>query len=502
MNLFKRYMALGLLSACALAAQARQKEYTGRIDIKPLALEQTGDSLRVRIVYDISGANVESRREIELVPVLVAPQRTLRLPAVVVRGRNSFKSYRRNMVLMGRKERVRYAAVAPYAVVPGYKAGSAKQVEYAKTIPYESWMADARLDMREEVGGCGVPPRMLSVSQLVGSVTLEKVWEPYVIMPHLAYVRPVVEPVKRREMVAEAFLDFRVSRTTIEPDYMNNPAELKKITDMIGDAKSDPDVTVKSIRVAGYASPEGSYALNRRLSEGRAAALVGYIAPRSGYPRSMYRVEFGGENWQGLRERVELADMPWTEEVLSILDFTYSDEIRKEQLKKLDGGAPYRFMLREFYPYLRKAVCKVDYEVRGFDPARAAEVFKTRPQNLSLSEMFLVANTYEQGSKQFVQVFETAVRLFPENGTANLNAASAALARGDIEAAEGYLARATKGIPEYENAKGVLLMLKGEYDAAEASLRAAGASGLGQAQKNLDEIAAKRENQLRQPAGR
>lgn len=494
MNLFKRSMVLALLSVCALPALARQKEYTGRIDIKPLALEQTGDSLRVRIVYDISGVNVESRREIELVPVLVAPQRTLRMPSVVVRGRNSYKSYRRDMALMGRKERAHYAPVAPYAVVPGYKARSARQVEYTRIIPYESWMADARLDLREEVGGCGVPPRMLSVSQLVGSVTLEKVWEPYIVVPHLAYVRPAVEPVKRREAVAEAFLDFRVSKTNIEPDYMNNPVELKKITDMIGEAKSDPDITVKSIRVAGYASPEGSYALNRRLSEGRAAALASYIAPRSGYPRSMFQVEFGGENWQGLRDRVELADMPWTDDVLAILDFTYSDEIRKEQLRKLNGGGPYRFMLREFYPYLRKAVCKVDYEVRGFDADRAKELIFVRPQNLSLSEMFLAANTYGQGSKQFIDVFEMAVRMFPEDGTANLNAASAALARGDTVTAVGYLARATRGIPEYENAKGVLLMLKGEYDKAEACFEAA--AGLDAARLNRTEITRKKENIL------
>ena len=56
-----------------------------------------------------------------------------------------------------------------------------------------------------------------------------------------------------------------------------------------------------------------------------------------------------------------------------------------------------------------------------------------RPQNLSLNEMYLVANTYSNGSREFINVFETAVRLFPEDDVAKLNAAIAALSRGDVE---------------------------------------------------------------------
>lgn len=61
-----------------------------------------------------------------------------------------------------------------------------------------------------------------------GTVTLEQPPVPYHIVPHISYVRPQVEPVKKREMSCEAFLDFVVSKTIIRPDYMNNPVELEK----------------------------------------------------------------------------------------------------------------------------------------------------------------------------------------------------------------------------------------------------------------------------------
>lgn len=43
----------------------------------------------------------------------------------------------------------------------------------------------------------------------------------------MVYVQPDAEPVKRREIVGEAFLDFVVNKIDIRPDYMNNPRELK-----------------------------------------------------------------------------------------------------------------------------------------------------------------------------------------------------------------------------------------------------------------------------------
>ena len=74
---------------------------------------------------------------------------------------------------------------------------------------------------------------------------------------------------------------------------------------------------------------------------------------------------------------------------------------------------------------------------------------KTKPQQLSLNEMFMVAQTYEPGSKDFNEVMETAVRMFPSDPIANLNAAITRLNAGDAEGAKPYLDKAG----DSENAK-------------------------------------------------
>ena len=126
-------------------------------------------------------------------------------------------------------------------------------------------------------------------------------------------------------------------------------------------------------------------------------------------------------------------------------------------------------MLRSVYPKLRVAICKVNYEVKNFKVDEAREVFKKRPQNLSLDEMFLVANSYPENSLEFLEVFETAARMYPEDEVAGINAAVASLSRNDLVSAERYLKRVNlkRNQPVYDNAMGVWMLLKGDDESAE-----------------------------------
>lgn len=489
-------VAMVMVSAMPTFAQDQKRSYKGDITITPSELQQRGDSLYVVMDFKMNRVNVDSRRSADFIPVLVSPTRTKKLPKVSVKGRNNYKNYRRSQALMSKKQAAAYNLDAPYEVVKGYRYRD-DRVTYRYAMPYEKWMADARLDLQRDDCGCGNVQTM-AMERLVDNVSLEKIIliEPYQITPSLAYVQPMVESIKRRDVAAEAKLDFAVGKTVIRPDYMGNPMELAKIRRMIDECRNDKNIEVKGIKIIGYASPEGSLATNKRLSEGRANALRNYLASVYDFPKDIYSIEFGGENWEGLIKALQAGDYDYKDEVLGIIENTTIENGREARIMALKGGVPYRQMLKEIFPSLRTAVCKVDYNVKNFDAAEAKEVIKTTPQNLSLSEMYAVANQYEKGSQEFNDVFETAVRMYPNDETANLNAAASALARKDLVSAERYLGKVKSKvrIPEYDNAMGVLEMLKGNYDKAEQSFNAAKQAGVAAAQQNLDEIAKKREN--------
>lgn len=472
--------------------KAQSRSYEGSITVNPVRLEQIGDSLYIDMDIILNGVKVKSTRGVELIPQLISSAETRSLPEVVMKGRDEYKVYERSLSLMNAAERAAYKK--PY-IIERVTGATNKTISYRYSLPYESWMADAHLDMQRDECGCG-DVLLMNVEPVADKVTLEYIPEPYVIMPHLAFVRPVVEEVKQRDIQVESFLDFEVNKTNIRPEYMNNPQELAKIRSMIDELKSDPNIEVKGLDIIGYASPEGSLANNKRLSEGRAMALRDYLLSRYDFPRNQYHTIFGGENWNGLVKVLDAGDMDYKNEILAIIDNYPADTERKARLKQLRAGVPYQYLLQNVYPRLRVAVCKVDYNVKNFDPDEAKEVIKRRPQNLSLNEMFMVANSYPVGSREFVEVFEIAVRMYPENEIANMNAAAAALSLNDPVAAGRYLKRVSSKDkqPEYNNAMGVLSLLQEDYAAAEKYLTTAAQSGLEAAKENLEELAKKKAN--------
>ena len=489
-----QFIVLVLAALCLNTEEAfaQNRSYSGDIGIEPVRLEQSGDFLYIDMNFILKDVKVRTAHGVDFIPQLVAPANTYNLPKVSVKGKDEYLAYERRLSLMSPKEKRKH--VAPYLVKKSNKRTN-DTIRYRYVLPYESWMADAKLNVQRDECGCG-ESTLMSVQPVIDQVTLERILSPYIVNPHFAYVEPKVEVVKSREIQAECFLDFEVNKINIRPEYMNNPRELAKIRVMIDDLKLDPSIKVNRLDIIGYASPEGTLATNKRLSEGRAMALRDYLASRYDFPRNQYHIIFGGENWDGLIDALETLDMDYKNEVLDIIQDIPIEKGRETKLMQLRGGVPYRYLLKNVFPSLRVAICKVNYDIKNFNVDEAKEVIKRRPQNLSLNEMFLVANTSPKGSQEFIDVFETAVRMYPDSEIANMNAATAALSRNDLISAERYLKKmeSQEYWPEYNNAMGILTLLKGDYELAEEYLNKARELGLDVATDNLEELAKKKAN--------
>ena len=489
-----QFIVLVLAALCLNTEEAfaQNRSYSGDIGIEPVRLEQSGDFLYIDMNFILKDVKVRTAHGVDFIPQLVAPANTYNLPKVSVKGKDEYLAYERRLSLMSAKEKRKH--VAPYLVKKSNKRTN-DTIRYRYVLPYESWMADAKLNVQRDECGCG-ESTLMSVQPVIEQVTLERILSTYIVNPHFAYVEPKVEVVKSREIQAECFLDFEVNKINIRPEYMNNPRELAKIRVMIDDLKLDPSIKVNRLDIIGYASPEGTLATNKRLSEGRAMALRDYLASRYDFPRNQYHIIFGGENWDGLIDALETLDMDYKNEVLDIIQDIPIEKGRETKLMQLRGGVPYRYLLKNVFPSLRVAICKVNYDIKNFNVDEAKEVIKRRPQNLSLNEMFLVANTYPKGSQEFIDVFETAVRMYPDSEIANMNAATAALSRNDLISAERYLKKmeSQEYWPEYNNAMGILTLLKGDYELAEEYLNKARELGLDVATDNLEELAKKKAN--------
>ena len=264
---------------------------------------------------------------------------------------------------------------------------------------------------------------------------------------------------------------------------------------MLREIKNDKNLEIQGVSFKGYASPEGSIASNLKLSDLRARSMMNFLINEVNLKDIPLKAEGGGEDWDRLKKLLTESPISGKDKLLTIIEQCGTSDACEQKFKTVDGGTAYMQLLKEIYPQLRRTACSVDYTVRGFSVEEGREIIKTHPQQLSLNEMYLVANTYPEGSEDFREIFEIAVRMFPDDSTANINAATTALMRRDLSTAQMYLNR-VKGDKRAEaaNAQGVLYMLEGNYDQAEVFLKKAAVAGLSSANENLEELVRKREN--------
>ena len=123
----------------------------------------------------------------------------------------------------------------------------------------------------------------------------------------------------------------------------------------------DGDNLVIGITVTGYSSPEGSYEANERIAKRRAQALKNFLNMKNTSIPVEIRVEWIAEDWGRLAEIVRASDMEDKESVLNIIDNVDVFKGREMKLRLLSGGKPWTYMLREYFPKLRCASCRIDY---------------------------------------------------------------------------------------------------------------------------------------------
>lgn len=423
-----------------------------------------------------SPKNCRSSYKITAMPALVKGTHAAGMPDVVFR------------TTKGRILDFRHNVTYPESTI---FAEPGESVQYTYTFPYKKWMNHSELLINIRRAGCAKK----GVTSIVAAQHLNLPPDTaYVVRLALAYQQPAAEK-KARAEIGSAFLEFPVGKSKLTGDFANNAFELGKINNSITLVSSDRDnKTLEGVEIWGTCSPEGSSASNARLAQNRALAVRDYIMGNYPYATSQFAVTSTPENWAGLAKLLENSTESWAPEVVEIAKSDITDNAKDKLVRTLDRGATYRTLLTEYYPQLRRVDYRVNYSIRDFTPSEVVEIYKTRPQDLSLAELYTLSQSYTPGTHAFSQIMQTAATLYPQNSTANLNAATAALQNGNYEAAAQYLSKVEKTSPYLFNTLGALQLVSGNYQSALESLKQAKAAGLEQAAENLKQLGMKVRN--------
>lgn len=463
---------LGMTGMSEAVAQDTKDILPG-VSVENFNMNRNGKYLTVTMDIDLSELDVNSNRAVLLTPRLANGTDSIDLPSVGIYGHRRYYYYIRNGIstISGKTEKSFKASDKP------------GQLEYDNHTPYEEWMDGATLKFHRSDWGC-CQEILAEYEGLLGR-------HREAFFPELVFVQPKAEIMKSRSLSGSAYIDFPVDRTVIYPDYRRNTVELGKIQATIDSVRNDRDVTIMSVWLKGFASPESPYKHNTELAIGRTAALKKHIGQLYHFADSIILTDYEPEDWEGLRRYVEQSNINHRKEILSLIDSDMEPDAKEAKIKRT-YPKEYRFMLQHFYPALRHTDYRIDYNIRTFsDVEEIKRIMAEQPQKLSQNEFYLVAGKYEPGTDEFTDVFETAVRMFPNDEVANLNAANAAIRRDDFATARRYLDKAGDSA-EAVYARGALAVREKDYDTAHRYLETARDMGLEKAAATLKELEERR----------
>ncbi|MDR2038219.1 MAG: DUF3868 domain-containing protein [Bacteroidales bacterium] len=451
-------------------ADARQKD---TVIISDAFAEQQGGRFIVKMKMDATDARMHKTEALILTPVIISGQQEQDLPPVIINGKNRYKMFKREEAF-GEHEN---DTIQPYLFL---KATDTLDINYMQDIPFETWMQNGRIDLREETYGCAGCVNPKDTSNLLVLRTPDK---PDIHFS-VTYIVPETEAVKNRNYEGAAYLDFKVGKSDIIENFRNNEYELNKIREEVNRVKNNKDAVIDSITLCGYASPEDTYERNKKLSADRSISLKKYLQKEYKYTDRFFQITAGDEDWDGLKKLVEGSNIQQKDRILDIIDTNIHPDEKEKMLKSLPI---YQELLNTYFPKLRRTDYKLNYTVRAFSVEEGKDIIKERPEQMSLNEMYLVANTYPKSSEEFKEVFDIAVRVFPYDYVANNNAAAVKLENNDPQGARLYLDKYPDN-PQLWNNQGISYALEEDIEKSREFFLKAQEAGSVEAPGNLETL--------------
>ena len=150
------------------------------------------------------------------------------------------------------------------------------------------------------------------------------------------------------------YIQFFVGDTRVVDTLGDNRRQLDKITGLVRQIIEQQEFWVDTITLTAASSPEGAYAFNDRLSQGRAAALKRYLVRR--YGRSIdtiLTVRWVAEDWPELTNRIRTDREIVNRDAILELIVAEKNPDRREQAIRQRFPKEYAYIRSVIYPQLR-----------------------------------------------------------------------------------------------------------------------------------------------------
>jgi len=366
---------------------------------------------------------------------------------------------------------------------------------YTSTIPYKDDMKISELVLRAKaVRGAkslDFEPVKLADGVIATSTLVEKAGKPIIMKDKFVRILPEVQ-------VAD--INYIINRSDVVSKELK-AEDIALLKEYIKSVNADPDRKFKNTVINSYASPDGKFELNEKLSGNRGNTADKFIKKEFGKIEAAKTAGFfeskaTAEDWDGFKTEVEKSTMQDKELILRVLSMYADPEVREKEIKNM--AATFETLKTDILPRLRRSKMMVNVDKIGRSDEQITAQMKSDPKVLSVDEM-LYAATLTSDINEQLSIYQTLAEIHPKciraknnagctlmamgktdeaiaafeaakalenNDVVKNNLGFGSLVKGDLVKAEEYFNSMTAATAESKYGLGIIAITKGEYDKA------------------------------------
>ncbi len=370
-------LLLASLPSCDLV-----KDFT--YNVSPNPLEMHGDSVKMTVVVNIPEKGIKKKVKAEITPKL---------------GNKSLGTWQ----VQGEK------ITGNGQTIPFKPGGSAT---FDLTIPYDASFEAADLK---------ITGKIFKGTKDKGALPELKIADATIITPLLVKkeFKMILEDdkiVRSKDTMFEAKINFDRAKSLVKPNELKD----KDILDMVAwikNAQANPKITINSIEIKGYASPDGEESKNDMLSADRsreARTAIISIMKREKLnalvDTSIYSISKYGEDFEGFKAQLALTTtIAEADKNLFIRVLEMSQDPKQRETEMINLGKSYQQLEKDVFPAIRRTIITVNYTLAGLTDEELKAASVSNPESLGVEELLFVAGLSNDVNEK-ARIYEIAAK--------------------------------------------------------------------------------------------
>jgi tetratricopeptide (TPR) repeat protein len=336
---------------------------------------------------------------------------------------------------------------------------------YTAAVPYKEAMKVSEL--------------MLRVKAVRGSKSLD--FDPVKLADGVIATSTLVEKHGKAVMMKDQYVRITPENQAADINYVINkydirPAELKaediiQLKNYILSVAADPNRQFKTASISSYASPDGKFDLNEKLSGNRGAAADKLIKKEfekieAAKAANFFDSKTTAEDWDGFKAEVEKSTLQDKDLILRVLSMYADPEVREKEIKNMSSA--FEALKTDILPKLRRSKMMIDVDKIGRSDEQILAQALADPKVLSLEEMIYAASLTKDANEMLAFSL-AAAEAYPQDVRAANNVGYAYMALGKTNDAIAAFekAKAIENNDIVKNNLGFGYLVKGDLVKAE-----------------------------------